>query len=271
MSETTPGETVAEVSNATVSIEPDQDQDPEDRKHDEQSEDQEELPLAPAAHTPSETDGDQAEEPIEEQTNAQTEDQTEVTAEPGAPPEEFYFGPVGKRRRPAAVLLLGVVTFGLYGLVWHSRNNRELGEFDPQMQVHPARSTWAVTIPWLLGLLVTLAGAARIGLSAAGVTLPFNPGFSVHAGYFLLAGLLAVPYLTLLLPFSFAAVVMMAERIRIVEERAGLTTDVQIRPATVGALLLIPLAGPLLLIGLEQRRINAVWQRVDPDFGRSRR
>jgi hypothetical protein len=257
MSETTPGETIAEVNNATISVQPDQDLDPEDEQRTEDAEEQA-LPFAPAAHTPEATD-DQTDEP------------TEATSEPGGSSEEFYFGPVGKRRRPAAVLFLCVITFGLYGLVWHGRNNRELGDFDPQMQVHPARSTWGVGIPWLLGLLVTLAGAARIGLSAAGVTLPFNPGFSVHAGYFLLAGLFAVPYLTLLLPFSFAAVVMMAERIRIVEERAGLTTDVQIRPATVGALLLIPLAGPLLLIGLEQRRINAVWQRVEPDLGRNRR
>lgn len=262
MSETTPGETVAEVGNATISIEPDQEQDPEDRQHDEPTGDQEDLPLAPAAHTPSETD--------DEHTGVPADVPTEVIAEPGIASEEFYFGPVGKRRSVAAVLFLCVITFGLYGLVWHSRNNREIGEFDPQMQVHPGRSTWGVAIAWLLGLLVTLAGAARIGLSAAGVTLPFNPGFSVNVGYFLLAGLLAVPYLTLLLPFSFAAVVMTAERIRIVEERAGLTTDVQIRPATVGALLLIPLAGPLLLIGLEQRRINAVWQRVDPDLGRRR-
>jgi hypothetical protein len=155
-------------------------------------------------------------------------------------------------------------------LVWHSRNNRELGDFDPQMQVHSGRSAWAVTIPWLAGLAVTLAGAARIGLSSAGATLPFDPHFSVHTAYFLLAGLLAVPYLTVLLPFAFAAVVMTAERIRIVEERVGLTTDVQIRPATVGALLLLPIVGPLLLIGTEQRRINAAWERVDPAPRRGR-
>jgi hypothetical protein len=149
-------------------------------------------------------------------------------------------------------------------LVWHARNNRELGDFDPQMHIHARRSTWAVTIPWLAGLLVTLAGAARIGLSSAGVSLPFDPQFSVHNAYFLLAGLLAVPYVTLLLPFSYAAVVMTAERIRIVEERVGLTTDVQIRPASVGALLLLPIVGPIMLIAFEQRRINAAWERVDP-------
>lgn len=262
MSETTQGETIADVNNATVSIEPnqDQEQDPEDELHEQQPDeppDEQALPPAPAAHAPAETD--------EHETDLETET---ITDRDGSP-EDFYFGPVGKRRKPAAVLVLCVITFGLYGLVWHKRNNHELGDFDPQMQVHAARSTWAVAIPWLLGLLVTLAGAARIGLSAANVTLSFNPGFDVHAAYFLLAGLLVVPYLTLLLPFSYASVVMTAERIRIVEERVGLTTDVQVRPATVGALLLIPLVGPLLLIGMEQRRINAAWQRIAPDLGRS--
>jgi len=278
MSETTPGETIAEVSNASISIEPDTDSDPEDAQRDEEPDkelEEQELPLAPAAHTAAEAPAALTDEVAEPaggvtQTIPEPADEVPQTVAEGAP-EEFYFGPVGKRRKPAAVLLLCVITFGLYGLVWHNRNNRELGDFDPQMQVHPARSTWAVTIPWLIGLLGTLAGAARIGLSAAGVTLSFNPGFSVHAAYFLLAGLLVVPYLTLLLPFSLASVVMTAERIRIVEERVGLTTDVQIRPAKVGAWLLIPLAGPRLLIGLEQRRINAAWQRVDPEYGRNRR
>jgi hypothetical protein len=270
MSETTQGETIADANNATVSIEPDQDQeqDPEDELHEQPSDeqpDEQALPPAPAAHAPVETDAHATGE--ETQT---TDAETQTATEQGGSPEEFYFGPVGKRRKPAAVLVLCVITFGLYGLVWHNRNNHELGDFDPQMQVHAARSTWAVVIPWLIGLLVTLAGAARIGLSAANVTLSFNPGFDVHAAYFLLAGLLVVPYLTLLLPFSYASVVMTAERIRIVEERVGLTTDVQVHPAAVGALLLIPLVGPLLLIGMEQRRINAAWQRITPDLGRNR-
>jgi hypothetical protein len=169
-------------------------------------------------------------------------------------------GPVGKHRSTFAVVALSVVTLGVYSLVWHNRVNHEVGNFDTRMHVIPGRSTLALTIPWALGWLVSLVGATRIVLAVLNVTLPFNPHFTVLQAYGLLAGGIVIPYLTLLLPFSAVAWVMTLERVRIVEDRIGKTTDVQLRPTRVLCWLLFPVAGGLVLIATVQRRLNRVWE-----------
>ena len=89
------------------------------------------------------------------------------------------------------------------------------------MHVRPARSTLAVVFAWLLGVLITVAGAARIVLALLGVSLSFDPGFTVLQAYGLLGGILVIPYIELLLPVSVVAIVMTLERVRIVEDRVG--------------------------------------------------
>jgi len=155
---------------------------------------------------------------------------------------------------------LSIVTLGVYSLVWHNRVNREIGNFDTRMHVIPGRSTLAVSIPWALGWLVSVAGAARIVLAVLNVSLPFDPHFSVLQGYGLLAGGLLIPYLELLLPFSAIAMAMTLERVRIVEDRIGRTTDVQLRPVRAICWLLLPIAGGLVLLATMQRRLNRVWE-----------
>jgi xanthosine utilization system XapX-like protein len=169
-------------------------------------------------------------------------------------------GPIGKQRSTFAVVALSIVTLGVYSLVWHNRVNREIGYFDTRMHVIPGRSTLAVTIPWVLGWLVSLAGAVRIVLAVLNVTLPFDPHFSVLQAYGLLAGVLVIPYLELLLSFSAMALLMTLERVRIVEDRIGRTTDVQLRPVRAICWLLVPIAGGLVLMAMVQRRLNRVWQ-----------
>jgi hypothetical protein len=169
-------------------------------------------------------------------------------------------GPVGKHRSPFAVVALSIVTLGIYSLVWHNRVNHEVGNFDTRMHVIPSRSTLAVSIPWALGWLVSLVGATRIVLAVLNITLPFNPHFTVLQAYGLLAGGLLIPYLTMLLPFSAVAWAMTLERVRIVEDRIGKTTDVQLRPTRVICWLLFPVAGGLVLIATVQRRLNRVWE-----------
>jgi hypothetical protein len=169
------------------------------------------------------------------------------------------FGPTGKRRSSAAVAMLSVLTLGVYALVWHRRINLEMRDFDPRMHVHPARSTFPIVFAWLLGILITLTGAARIIAAVLGVTLPFDPGFTVLQAYILLGGILVIPYIELLLPISLVAITMTLERVRIVEDRVGRTTDVQLRPARSVCLLLLPIIGGLILQGSVQRRLNRVW------------
>jgi hypothetical protein len=169
-------------------------------------------------------------------------------------------GPIGKQRSTLAVVALSIVTLGVYSLVWHNRVNREIGNFDTRMHVIPGRSTLAVSIPWALGWLMSVAGAARIVLAVLNVSLPFDPHFSVLQGYGLLAGGLLIPYLELLLPFSAIAMAMTLERVRIVEDRIGRTTDVQLRPVRAICWLLLPIAGGLVLLATMQRRLNRVWE-----------
>lgn len=172
------------------------------------------------------------------------------------------FGPVGRSRSTVLVPVLSVLTLGIYALVWHHDVNRELEEFDPRLHSRPRRSTAAVMVPWLAGLLVTLAGATLIITTRLGVHLPVDIHVAGWQAYALLAGLAAVPYLTLLLPFSAVAVVMTLERLRSVEEHVGATTDRQVRPVGTSLFLSIPLVGGLMLLAIEQRRLNAIWQAV---------
>lgn len=173
-------------------------------------------------------------------------------------------GKEGKRRQPIAVAVLSVVTLGVYALVWQHRVNVEVADFDTRMYVRAARSTLAVTIAWALGLLVSIAGAVLIVAQQMHVALPYNPGLSMFEQYLLLGGLLVVPYLVLVLPCSVIATVMTLERVRIVEDRVGTTTDMQMRPVANVWWLAVPLAGGLVLMSLVQRRLNRVWAAVAP-------
>jgi hypothetical protein len=168
-----------------------------------------------------------------------------ITTPEKALPKVTSFGPAGKRRSTLAIVVLSVLTLGIYSLVWYHRVNREVGNFDTRMHVIPGRSTAAVAIPWAIGWLVSIVGALRIVLAVA---------------YGLLLGGLAIPYLELLLPFSAVAAVMTLERVRIVEDRMGRTTDVQLRPTRVIFWMLLPIAGGLILMAITQRRLNRAWE-----------
>jgi hypothetical protein len=183
-----------------------------------------------------------------------------ITTPDKAPPKVTSFGPAGKRRSTLAIVVLSIVTLGIYSLVWYHRINREVGNFDTRMHVVPGRSTAAVTIPWAIGALVSIAAATRIVLAVANVTLSFDPHFTVLQAYGLLGGFLLIPYLELLLPFSAVASVMTLERVRIVEDRMLRTTDVQLRPTRVIFWMLLPVAGGLILMAIIQRRLNRAWE-----------
>jgi hypothetical protein len=167
------------------------------------------------------------------------------------------FGPPGTSRSTSTIVALSVLTLGFYAVAWHRRVNQEMGDFDPRVHVHPTRSAWAVAVPLLIGLLATVAAAVRIIAPHLGATgsLPLSAAQSLPA----LAALAAVPYLMLLLPFSLVAMVLTAERVRLVEEHAGVTTDEQVRPAALAGWLLVPLIGGFVVIGRQQRALNRIW------------
>ena len=167
------------------------------------------------------------------------------------------FGPPGRRRSTAAMVVLSILTLGFYAVGWHRRVNQEMADFDPRIHVVPARSAWAVAMPLVIGLLASAAAAARVLLGYFGVhvDVPVTAQQALPA----VGAIGAVPYLVLFLPFSLLAVAMTAERVRVVEEHAGLTGDEQLRPAAAVGWLLFPVLGGFVLMGRMQRRLNRIW------------
>jgi hypothetical protein len=58
-----------------------------------------------------------------------------------------------KQRSPIGVWLLGIVTFGIYPLVYWYKVHAELGQFDPRREVSPVFELMSV---WLLGFTIVL-------------------------------------------------------------------------------------------------------------------
>lgn len=173
-------------------------------------------------------------------------------------------GPEGKRRSPLAVALMSVFTLGFYGLIWHHRANVEVADFDTRMYVRSGRATLAVGLSWLAGLLVSVAGAVLIITAQMHVTLAYEPPLTNIERYLLLGGLVVVPYLLLVVPFSLIGMVMTLERVRIAEDRVSRPTDAQLKPAAAVWWLALPIAGGLILQALVQRRLNRIWDAVAP-------
>ncbi|MGD1034011.1 MAG: hypothetical protein ABR977_06235 [Candidatus Dormibacteria bacterium] len=185
-------------------------------------------------------------------------------------------GPAGEPRHPAAVTALSVVTLGAYAVAWHAQVNREMSDFDARLEVRPGASTLPVGLAWTIGLLCTLAGAAAIIAHALRVgphLFPFAAGptllgVTVPWAYLMLLGLLAVPYLVLLLPTSSVALVMTLERVRLVQERVGIRPDRQLHPVRRAALLLLPVVGGLWHLASVQSSLNAAWRAAPPPLPR---
>jgi len=172
------------------------------------------------------------------------------------------FGPVGRRRHPGAVVALSIASFGVYALIWHGRITREIADFDPRLPVRAGRASWAIRVPWGLLWLVALAAAARTVLAHAGMAVDLP--LAESATRWLMLAPLAIPMVLLLLPFSLVAVVMTLERIRVIEDRVDILGDDQVRPAAACWWLGLPVAGGPVLLALQQRRLNQVWNRVAP-------
>jgi hypothetical protein len=65
---------------------------------------------------------------------------------PGQATGTAAFGLMMKRRNPVAVLLLPLITCGIYALVWYYKIQKEMGEFDRRRMVSPGTSLLAVTL-----------------------------------------------------------------------------------------------------------------------------
>jgi len=76
-------------------------------------------------------------------------------------------GVIGKRRNPFAVWLgLPLITFGIYGMVWIYKTNKELKRFDSRIEVNPALSVLAF-FPGFILLVPPFVAAWRLGKRVA--------------------------------------------------------------------------------------------------------
>lgn len=181
----------------------------------------------------------------------------EVAVSPRLATGVHSLGPVGRRRSVILSAVIAVCTLGLHPVLWVRRANREMSQFDPRMCVRPARSASAIAVAVLLPLLAAAAEGARIVADRLG-SAPDLPLSNELTRWLLLAPAIA-PLLVVLLPFSVVAASMTLERVRVVEDRAGVDPEHQIRPAAGVWWAAIPVVGLAVLVVMGQRRLNRVW------------
>lgn len=175
---------------------------------------------------------------------------------------DWSLGPVGRRRNVALLTVLSVLTLGLAAVAWFRRAGREMREFDTRMTLRPGRTAAAVAIPVVTALVLAAAAGARVIADHMGHPVDLPVGHEITR--WLVVGPAVVPWLCLLLPVSAVAVAMTMERVRVVEDRAGIVPDLQCRPAASMAWLLVPVVGLVVIVAHTQARLNRVWVIARP-------
>ena len=173
-----------------------------------------------------------------------------------------HFGPSGTRRNLFFAAFFSVVTLGIYGVVWLGRVTWEMRDFDPRMVVAPGKTRTAVAIPYIVSLLGVVAGADRLIAPHLSHAIPYIP-MARDAALALAFNMVALGPALLLLPFALIGLVLTAERVRIVEDRVGVTPEAQVRPTSHVWLLLIPAIGGMWYMLSLQSRLNRVWATAD--------
>jgi hypothetical protein len=180
-----------------------------------------------------------------------------VTPLPAHPRVDSTFGPVGAIRSPLQVAVRVLATLGVYALSWQRRGNLELEAFDPDLPARKARSITSSVLAWLLALLITVAGAVLFASTRQSIHLPLGRQLTSTEAYYLIGGL-ACLYLIVILPFNLAAATANLCRIRLVQHHVGISARGR-APLGSARLMVIPVIGRLVLLGLEQRAINSIW------------
>lgn len=116
------------------------------------------------------------------------------------------YGAVARRRNPAIVVVLTLVTIGIYNWIWYYRINRELRDFGRVYQLE----TLAKVRPWLSVLATTIGGVlivpaivswwrttSRIRRAQEVVGAPLTNGWIIFACY---VGALLISITGLIIP-----------------------------------------------------------------------
>jgi drug/metabolite transporter (DMT)-like permease len=70
---------------------------------------------------------------------------------------------VGKTRNPWGVWLIALVTLGVYFFVWYYKVNREMRDYDPDVNVDPALALFAVLLGWIVVFVFSWVSTVRAG------------------------------------------------------------------------------------------------------------
>jgi drug/metabolite transporter (DMT)-like permease len=70
---------------------------------------------------------------------------------------------VGKTRNPWGVWLIALVTLGVYFFVWYYKVNRELRDYDPDIEVEPGIALLAVLLGWIVVFIFAWVSVYRTG------------------------------------------------------------------------------------------------------------
>jgi drug/metabolite transporter (DMT)-like permease len=70
---------------------------------------------------------------------------------------------VGKTRNPWGVWLIALVTLGVYFFVWYYKVNRELRDYDPDIEVEPGLALLAVLLGWIVFFVFAWVSVYRTG------------------------------------------------------------------------------------------------------------
>jgi drug/metabolite transporter (DMT)-like permease len=70
---------------------------------------------------------------------------------------------VGKTRNPWGVWLIALVTLGVYFFVWYYKVNRELRDYDPDIEVEPGIALLAVLLGWIVIFVFAWVSVYRTG------------------------------------------------------------------------------------------------------------
>jgi hypothetical protein len=194
------------------------------------------------------------------QEEASTWSPREAVTPPAAPAQPHLqspFGPVGVRRSPLEVAVRVLASLGVYALSWQKHSNLELEAFDPNLPARQARSTKSSVVAWVTALVITVAGAVLFASARQSIHLSFGRQLTSTEAYYLIGGL-ACLYLIVILPFNLGAATANLRRLRLVQEHVGISARGRL-PLGSARLMVIPVIGRLVLLGLEQRGINTIW------------
>ena len=70
---------------------------------------------------------------------------------------------VGKTRNPWGVWLIALITLGVYFFVWYYKVNRELRDYDPDIEVEPGIALLAVLLGWIVVFIFAWVSVYRTG------------------------------------------------------------------------------------------------------------